>query len=416
MRATFRKKGVAALMAAAIAVTGFVSACGSNGGQGESANDKVTLRWSMSADSQAEINVWNHLAKMVTEKYPNITVKFESSPFIDYYNKLTTQAAGNDLPCIAGLVNQRVADVGSLYTDLNHYVKDSKFPISQYEPSIVNALKSDGKQLAIPYDLGPNIMFYNKDMFKAAGLTEPGASWTREEFLKDAKALTKNGKYGYAVSPTNWFSWALEQGGKYTDGTKPTLTDPGMVAGFQTEIDMVKKYQVADAPAASGTSGTPSDLWRSGQAAMVMDGPWSLINARDTVKFKVGVTSWPSINGKSITTMSGTGFGITKTCKTPDAAWKAISVIIGAQAEQYVGQTGRGFPAYRPAQKYWYNTAKIDGAQEAIEAALKDVDNWSTPKGWNQATVLLNQYAPEAFTGKKSATQVLTTVQQQLGQ
>jgi hypothetical protein len=39
----------------------------------------VTLRWAMSADSQAEIAVWNHLADMVHAKYPAITVKFEST-------------------------------------------------------------------------------------------------------------------------------------------------------------------------------------------------------------------------------------------------------------------------------------------------------------------------------------------------
>ena len=64
-------------------------------------------------------------------------------------------------------------------------------------PSITKGLQFEGKQVALPYDVGPFVMFYNKDAFKAAGLKEPAIGWTTDDFMSDAKALTKPPKYGF---------------------------------------------------------------------------------------------------------------------------------------------------------------------------------------------------------------------------
>ena len=58
-----------------------------------------------------------------------------------------------------------------------------------------------GKQVALPYDVGPVMMFYNKDRFDAAGVPEPKAGWTAEEFVAAAKKLSATGKP--AIAPTS---------------------------------------------------------------------------------------------------------------------------------------------------------------------------------------------------------------------
>lgn len=418
-----------AVLAGAVVLT--LAACGSGstggsgatGGSTERSDDTtpsgqpVTLRWAMSADSQAEVDVWNHLAAMVTEEYPEIEVTFESTPYREYYNKLTAQAASNDLACIAGLQAQRVSDVGSLFVDLTPYFEDTGFDIGDYSDSIVEGLTSEGAQLAVPYDFGPFVVYVNKDLFAAAGLEQPAPSWTFEEFIAAAEALTGGDTYGWAVngSPDAWLGWALSVGGEYMADGEPTLTNPGVVDGFSREVSLVTEYGVAQAPDASGQAGGASDLWRNGRAAMYIDGPWQLINARTTVDFEVGLTTLPSVDGSSVTTMSGTGFGVTASCENPDEAWKAISVIIGAEAQQYIADTGRGFPAYTAAQQSWYDTAGVDGAREAIETALETVDPYPTPAGWQQVSALLVQYSTEAFSGAKAPAEVLELVQQQAG-
>ncbi len=146
------KSGKYVAVGATVAV-GALLLAGCAGGNNDAAGNgdgDVELRWIMSAESQKEVDVWNHLAEMVHEEYPNITVKFESTPFKDHYNKLTAQAASNDLACIAGLQAQRVPDVGSLFTDLTSSFESTDVNIDDYAPSIVEGLQEDGKQLAVP--------------------------------------------------------------------------------------------------------------------------------------------------------------------------------------------------------------------------------------------------------------------------
>lgn len=412
--------GVAGLTAAALTLAG----CGGGGGAGltdgatggGSGGEQVELRWAMSADSQVEVDVWQNLADRVTAAYPEITIKLETTAYKDYYNKLTTQAAGNDLACIAGLQAQRVPDVGSMYIPLDDKL-DGLVDIGDYEPSIVDGLTTDDGLLAVPYDLGPYVVFYNIDMFEAAGLDEPAPGWSVEEFLEAAHTLTADGKYGYALdgTPDMWLPFALSQGAHYLDADgKPDFTNQGVVDGFSFAVGLVTEEGVAPAIPATGASNWPADQWRNGNAAMVIDGPWQLINARQTVDFEVGLTTPPAFDGTSITTMSGTGFGITNTCDHPEEAAKAISVIIGPDAQQYIAEEGRGFPAYTAAQDYWYEVAEVPTARAAIEKALETVDPFRTSPGWNRVNALLQQYAVQAFNGQATPEETLQEVQSQI--
>src|SRR5665647_1613490 len=68
---------------------------------------KVELRWFMWTGSPTEVTQWETLAKMVTEKYPNITVKFETETFANYWDKAQAQIATNTAPDIISLQAQR---------------------------------------------------------------------------------------------------------------------------------------------------------------------------------------------------------------------------------------------------------------------------------------------------------------------
>ena len=155
----------------------------------------MTLTWFMWSGSDVERNAWLHVADLVTQKYPNIKIQFETTPE-DYWTKLTTQAASGATPCVIGLQGQRAPQFGNLLVPLDDYMSQAGVKAADYVPSITKNLQFEGKQVALPYDVGPFIMFYNKDAFKAAGLKEPAIGWTTDDFMADAKALTKPPKYG----------------------------------------------------------------------------------------------------------------------------------------------------------------------------------------------------------------------------
>jgi ABC-type glycerol-3-phosphate transport system substrate-binding protein len=70
------KSGKTVAVGASVAVGALLLAGCSGGSDAASSDGNVELRWIMSADSQKEVDVWNHLADMVHEEYPNISVKF----------------------------------------------------------------------------------------------------------------------------------------------------------------------------------------------------------------------------------------------------------------------------------------------------------------------------------------------------
>ena len=170
----------------------------------------------MWSGSDVEKNAWLHIADMVTQKYPDIKIKFETAPFNDFWTKLTTQAASGNAPCVIGLQGQRAPQFGNLLIPLDDYMSKAGIKASDYVPSITKGLQFEGKQVALPYDVGPFVVFYNKDAFKAAGLKEPAIGWTTDEFFADAKALTKPPKYGFwAQSDIGaLLPWVLSSSGK----------------------------------------------------------------------------------------------------------------------------------------------------------------------------------------------------------
>ena len=186
-----------ALFAAALVVAGQAQA------------DPVKLTWFMWSGSEPEVTAWKHVASLVTDKYPDITVEFQTTSFPDYWTKLPALAAAGKLPDIISLQSLRAPGFAGLMEPLDDRIKADKFDIGSFEPSILKGLSRDGKQFALPYDFGPLVMFYNHDLFVKEGVKLPKPGWTEADFMAAARALTKNGNYGFAISEPDAFMAAL---------------------------------------------------------------------------------------------------------------------------------------------------------------------------------------------------------------
>jgi ABC-type glycerol-3-phosphate transport system substrate-binding protein len=102
MKVMSRRVGRALVVAAAAALA--VAGCGGNSGGGAggaSSGGKTNLTWFMWTGSASEVQSWKHLADMVTQKYPDIAITFQTASFNDYFTKLAAQASG-ECPLPAG--------------------------------------------------------------------------------------------------------------------------------------------------------------------------------------------------------------------------------------------------------------------------------------------------------------------------
>jgi len=402
------------VLIAAAATMMLVAACDSGGsGSGSSKAKGGDLTWFMWSGSQQEVTAWQHVASLVTQKYPDIHVKFTTVAFADYFTKLRTEAASNTLPCIISLQSQRAAGFGSLFAPLTDYIKG--FDTSSFDDTIMKGLTTGGSQRAIPYDYGPYLLFYNADMFRAAGAPLPKPGWTMDDFTAAMRKLSANGPKGLAAfsSADNWLPFAVDRGASYLkpDGTLD-LTNSSLVDAFTWYSELSHKNHYAPQIPGAGDTTWAGTQFQAGSLAMVIDGPWDLINTKQTVKFTLGMAPLPSVSGTSTTLVAGSGFGIAPSCNDKADAWKAIQVLTGADAQQYLATEGRAFPARVAQQQYWYKNA-VPGSKEALDASLKTAKPYDTSANWDRVNQLLTQYGVNALNGAQSPASVLKTVQSQ---
>ncbi len=379
--------------------------------------ESVKLTWYMWASSDVEVAAWKHVAGMVTAKYPDITVELQTSAFLEYWTKMPALAAGGKLPDIVSLQSLRFPGVAPLMEPLDGRIADSKLHITSFDPSILKALSRQGKQLALPYDFGPLVLYYNQDAFQKAGVMLPKPGWTEAEFNFAAKTFSKEGMFGIVPSvPDAFMVFARSRGARYLDDKgQLDLVNPGIKAAFAAYVELVTVDKVSPLLPASGTlsSTIANGRFTSGGVAMYVDGPWQLINLKKKATFTVGIAPVPTRSGGSVSVTAGSGFGIAGTSKHKDEAFKAITIMTGPEAEQYLAENGRAFPARSAFQTFWFQTAAqgMTDAPAAMAAALKTAEPYVTTPNWATVGALFEQYAPLAFSGSETPEKVLETIQ-----
>jgi multiple sugar transport system substrate-binding protein len=413
---TIRKRALAVAAAATLALA--VAACGSGGGGSTTSDGRTTMVWNMWSGSTAEVDAWNHLSGMVTAKHPDLALDFQTSSFNDYWTKLAAQASGGDAGCILGVQSYRAPSISQLLVPLDDMLAGAGIAAADFDPSIWKALQVDGQQLAVPYDFGPLLMFYNADRFREAGVPVPTTSWTVQDFLSAAQSLTSGGKHGFAVYPTidSVIPWSLS-----LHGTGPLnaqgeldLTQEGFVKAVQWYADLVTQLKVAPQVVATNDATPALNSFIAGDAAMVVDGPWQLVNVMDQAQFEVGVAPIPAGDSGSHSQVAGSGFGISQTCPDPDKALQAIAVLTGPEALQYLAEQGRAFPARTAQQDSWFSP-ELAGAKDGLLVAIKNGVPAPATENYQQVNQLFMQYGVEAVNGQQSVPDFLNSVQQQAG-
>jgi multiple sugar transport system substrate-binding protein len=158
-----------------------------------------------------------------------------------------------------------------------------------YYPAIVNMFRVDDVLYSMPATFSDVVLYYNKDLFDAAGLEYPQRDWTMEDMKTAAMALTQdtNGdgkidQWGYSFP---WWPLLLEMYNATIwneDATACTLNSPQGIKAIQTVVDgrYVDKYAPdADQLAEQGEW----DMFIAGKLAMYPTGPWAVQPFNDSI-------------------------------------------------------------------------------------------------------------------------------------
>jgi ABC-type glycerol-3-phosphate transport system substrate-binding protein len=162
------------------------------------AQEQVNLTWQMWGD-ESDTALFTSLADLVTAEYPNIKVTPQFSGWTDYWTRLPVLASSGQIADLVAMQSMRMPSFYSILEPLDSYIEADGFDKAAFETSIMDGLSHDGVQYALPYDVGPWLVYYNRDKFAAAGLAEPALDWTFDDFKAAAVALTEGENFGYAT-------------------------------------------------------------------------------------------------------------------------------------------------------------------------------------------------------------------------
>jgi multiple sugar transport system substrate-binding protein len=409
-RRTFLKR-------AGIASAGLLALPGCGGGGGGGGDDgPVTLRWSMWSDTPEERKIWQGLGDAVTKKYPDIKVKLETTTFQNYWDKLQTQIASQTQADIVGMQAQRMqgfAARGALQS-MQDRVKSASVDFEDFFPVIEDALSYKDEVQALAYDLGPPLLYYNKELFKKAGADFPAAdeplSW--DDFKATAQKLTDPGArtYGYiqGFAIDSVIPWIWGNGGDYMneDATECTLDQPEAMEAMQFLSDLFNKDKVAAPVTDLANPNFGLERFFSGKVGMHMDGPWQIVNIRGNAKFDFDIAPIPAGSAGSICWAAGSGFGISKATKHAGSAFKAISVITGKEALAGLTKAGRGYPARQSAVPIFEAKSPPKNAaivQQVLNSKIGETRPFRATATWQETDVMLTQeLMPAIFLGNPS--------------
>jgi multiple sugar transport system substrate-binding protein len=371
--------------------------------------------WIGGTEDQAAMEA---VAAQATVDHPGIKVTLQGSPWPDYWSKIGAQLASPTAPCIVGMQSLRMAAYADALVPLDDLMTKYGVNGGDFDQSILDGLKFEGKQVALPYDFGPMILYYNRDAFAAAGVAEPKPGWTLEDFKAAATTLTSGGKFGFTTASADltYLSWVQTLSGApvVADG-KLALTAPAFEEGYKQYVELMRSG-IAPSPGAGGAGWVDMvNQFTSGQAAMMVEGPWSVISVKGQSKFSLGVAPMPAGPDGSKTYTAGSGFAVSKSCSDPEAAFQAVASMTSDKPLEGLAAVGRAYPARPAVQEAWYTAADLEGSRETLEYASAHSVPLVTPTNWVEVGDLLDRFGVQALSGEITPEEALQTVQDQGG-
>ena len=403
----YRRAAAVALCTALALGLGGCSGGASDSKRSERVNSMYT--W---VSSESDREQWETFVKGVQETTSDFKLTIEGPSFQDYWTKVKTRMSSSDAPCIITTQAARAQELGELLSPLDDLAKEAGVDLSQYNQAMMTGMTVDGKVRAIPYDAEPMVLYYNKTMFAAAGLREPGLDYTTEQFLSDAKALTKDGVQGFAMAPDPsypFLPFTFANGNVPVKDGKLNITDPAFVSDIQWGFDLAAREGVAAAPNPADPTDVPMQGFQAKKVAMVVEGPWFYSTIREGMESEVGVAVIPSKTGKPVGMIQGSGFGISAKCPDKKAAFANIVKMTTPEVVAYVGKHRGTVPSIASAMNGWADGKPAEDA-EVMKALLADGQPLVTTSTWNQVITQFTQYSPEGARGTRTAQDILDAI------
>ncbi|MFT8331744.1 MAG: extracellular solute-binding protein [Bifidobacterium psychraerophilum] len=272
-----KKFAVAGTALAMFASVG-LSACGSSGSDGAGADGVVNITmWH--GFSEADGKTLEKIVDGFNSSQSKYHIDAQLQPWSTIGETMVTKVTSGDGPDVVttGADNGQGWSIDGTFQCVQDFYDDSDSGTADYLKNVTaqTEFTIDGKkqQCAVPMGYAPTSVWYNTDMWKAAGLTDADIPTTWSQLLTVAQKLTKSdgSQYGLALPDSGWAPFFKGNGtGLYNSKGKATIDSKGN-ASFLKQMRQFYK----DGYSKKGMDETAArESFESGQSAMVIVGPW----------------------------------------------------------------------------------------------------------------------------------------------
>lgn len=327
-----------------------------------SRNDAPVQLKFTTAGGATDVPIYNGLAKIFNSTHSDAQATFQEVPgsWENFNQKLLTEVAANSVPdVIRHAIIYRPSLIANGYVqDLMPFAEKSHFNFDSYYSSPFGGYRDSKHLWGVPCGIYTMALYYNKTMFKQAGIPLPPTDWSKgydwDQFLAVAKKLTTGhgpGKvYGFSTDSDLrwWINFIWQAGGDFLSPGygRSTLGDLAAQEALNFIHDLIFKYQVWPNPVAFNN---PGNLFVSGRLGMTIDGNWQIPLFKTIKNFEWGVMPLPH-HKHTYTGVYIDGWFVPKGVPHPELSWELISSLVGLQAEDYVvQQSDLGIPILKSA-------------------------------------------------------------------
>jgi multiple sugar transport system substrate-binding protein len=398
----------------------------------------ATLRWYCclgTGEDPSQQPTEKSVADAFGTAFPGSSLKFEVVTYDSARNTLATQISGGNTPDVVGPVGiGGFAAFSGQWLDLAPYIAKSHYDLTQFPQVNVDFYKSAAEgEIGIPFDAYPSMVWYKKDMFSEAGLSEPPHTYNTQYKMPDGTMVDWN----YDTLKTIALKLTVDKNGKAADEAG---FDPNNIVqyGFEPQRDDLRGLGAYWGPGnltgPDGKTVVIPDAWKaawkffydgmwtshfimngkvyaspefngggyaffSGKVAMSENFLWTTYGVADAG------TDWdlaaiPSYNGKVTSPLNADSFGILKGTKNPDAAFAALTYLTGDASDQLLQAYG-GMPTRPDKQDAFFQTlgqtpkfpAQVDWQVVKDSVQYADNPNFEAPMPkYNQTLDILTKY------------------------
>ncbi len=379
------------------------------------AQETVTLQVWTGSSSPAENEAKEAQFAAFEEANPNIDLEVLISP--DYGTQIQAAFASGDYPDVF-TVGQfdfpSLQDSGVLMPAGDNIEN----PDDIYPGLLAAFSDAEGNAFCVPKDFSTLALFYNTDLFDAAGVDYPTADWTWEDMYAAAEAITNSdavpeGVVGFsaAADRNRWLGFLYGNGATIAgeDGMS-TVNSPEAVAALEFYASFVANG-VGALPSELNGAGWNGQAFGEGSAAMTIEGNWAIgYLENDFPELNWGVAEIPLSPAGTRGTLTFTEcWAVGANTEHPEEAWALVNFLTGTEGAMTVATSGFGvMPARMSAAQAWLDTrgeeyaAFVAGGEYAVAPVF--------PLGYGDFTTAFDEGTTAVMAGEESAQDFLDEV------